>query len=104
MYDVDVLKVDVPDSATSDTAWKFTKLARAGYYFKKIESPNMKSKLNDGKTVIIVDESSLDPDTDIHTFAIQKLISVTPLSIDISSRVNFDELQNHLNNSHACKW
>ncbi len=103
MYDVDVLKIDVPDSATSDTAWKFTKLARAGYYFKEIASPNVKSKLNDGKTVIKVDESSLAPDTDIHTFAIQKLISVTPLSIDISSRVNFDDLQNHVNNSKISK-
>jgi len=100
MYDVDVLKIDVPASATPDTAWKFTKLARAGYYFKEIETPDLESKLNAGNTVIKIDESKLSPDTDIHTFAIQNLISVTPLSIDISSRVNFDDLQNHINNSN----
>lgn len=103
MFDVDVLKIDVPNSATSETAWKFTKLARAGYYFKKIEVPDMNSKLNDGSTVIKVDESDLDPDTDIHTFAIQNLISVTPLSIDISSRVDLVDLQNHINNSNNGK-
>jgi 5'-nucleotidase len=100
MYDVDVLKIDVPASATSDTAWKFTKLARSGYYFKEIETPNLECKLNAGNTVIKIDKSKLNPDTDIHTFAIQNLISVTPLSIDISSRVNFDDLQNHINNSN----
>lgn len=99
MQDVDVLKIDVPASATSDTAWKFTKLARAGYYFKEIENPNLECQLNAGNTVIKVDGSRLTADTDIHTFAIQKLISVTPLSIDLSSRVNFDDLHNHINNS-----
>lgn len=99
IHDVDVLKIDVPASATSATAWKFTKLARAGYYCKEIETPTNESPLNAGKTVIKVDESELTPDTDIHTFAIQNLISVTPLSIDISSRVNFDDLHNHINTS-----
>ena len=98
MHDVDVLKIDVPESATSDTAWKFTKLARSGYYFKEIETPSLECKLNAGSTVIKIDKSKLNPDTDIHTFAIQNLISVTPLSIDISSRVDFDDLQNHINN------
>lgn len=100
MQDVDVLKIDVPTSATSDTAWKFTKLARAGYYTKEIENPNLECQLNDGNTVIKVDGKKLTPDTDIHTFAIQKLISVTLLSIDISSRVNFNDLQDHINNSN----
>jgi len=99
MHDVDVLKIDVPASATSNTEWKFTKLARTGYYLKEIEPPNLNAKLNDGNTVIKVDENKLNPDTDIHTFAIQKLVSVTPLSIDMSSRVSFDDLRNHINNS-----
>ncbi len=98
VQDVDVLKIDVPDSATSDTAWKFTKLARSGYYFKEIINPNLECQLNAGNTVIKVDGSKLTQDTDIHTFAIQKKVSVTPLSIDISSRVNFDDLQNHIKN------
>ena len=100
MQDVDVLKIDVPDSATSDTAWKFTKLARASYYFKEIENPTLDCQLDAGNTVIKVDGSKLTADTDIHTLAIQKKISVTPLSIDISSRVNFDDLQNHITNSN----
>ncbi len=71
MYDVDVLKIDVPASATPDTAWKFTKLARAGYYFREMETPDLESKLNAGNTVIKIDASKLNPNTDIHTFAIQ---------------------------------
>jgi len=92
IHDVDVLKIDVPASATSETEWKFTKLARSGYYYKEMEAPGPESKLNAGNTVIKIDENNLTQDTDIHTFAIQKLISVTPLSIDISSRIDFDDL------------
>lgn len=91
--DVDVLKIDVPFEATSNTAWKMTKLARSGYYTKEIEDPGPETRLNEGRTVIKFNEKTLDPDTDIHAFAVQKVVSVTPLSIDLTSRVCLSGLE-----------
>ena len=51
------------------------------------------TNFGDGKTVIKIDRKTLDPDTDIYAIAIDKVISVTPLSLDLSSRVNLSDLQ-----------
>ena len=93
MKDVDALKIDVPEQATPETEWKLTKVARCGYYFKDFEKPDANPRFNDGKTKIIINEKQLEKDTDIHAFAIQKLISVAPISVDISSRVELEELK-----------
>lgn len=94
MKDVDVLKIDVPEQATKKTEWKFTKVAKCGYYFKEYEKPRKDSRLNEGKTTIQINENDLEKDSDIHVFAIQKLVSVAPISVDLSSRVEFNELRN----------
>jgi 5'-nucleotidase len=94
--DVDVLKIDIPDEASISTKWEFTTVAKSGYYFKEFDDPSLKSILGDGKTVIKVDESNLDQQSDIYAFSVKKVVSVTPLSLDLTSRINFDELKNCL--------
>ena len=91
--DVDVLKIDVPMDATPLTQWKITRLANSSYYFKDIEKPNALSKLGDCKTTIKIDKENLDPETDIHALAIDKIVSITPLSLDLSSRTDLPDLQ-----------
>jgi 5'-nucleotidase len=91
-----VLKIDVPNDATPLTEWKITKLAKTVYYSKVIENPTPGSKICDGKTVIEVDQESLDPDTDIYALAVDKIVSITPLSIDLTSRVLLSDLQEAL--------
>ncbi len=92
-HDVDVLKIDVPSDATPDTGWKITKLARSEYYVKDIDNPGLETRFDDGKTVIKFDENQIDPDSDIHALAIQGIVSVTPLSIDLTSRIGLPDLQ-----------
>ena len=91
--DVNVLKIDVPSGATPSTKWKITKLAKAGYYSRHIENATENSIICEGKTIIKIDEEKIDPETDIYAVAIDKLVSVTPLSVDLTSRVNPSELQ-----------
>lgn len=94
-HDVDVLKIDVPSDATPETEWKITRLARSEYYIKAFDNPGMQTRLDDGKTVISFDKSRIDPDSDIHALAIDRVVSVTPLSIDLTSRVGLSDLQQH---------
>jgi 5'-nucleotidase len=94
--DVNVLKIDVPGSATSLTYWKITKLAKVAYYVRRMEDANENSAINEGETVININKENLDPETDIYAVAIDKLVSVTPLSVDLTSRVKPSDLQETL--------
>lgn len=94
--DVNVLKIDVPDNATEQTEWKLTTLSRTAYYTKTIENPRVDSRICDFKTLINVDSDNLEVGSDIHALAVERVVSVTPLSIDLTSRVKFSELQSIL--------
>ena len=91
-FDVDVLKIDIPNDSTESTDWKITNLAKNIYYFWEIDDPSLNTRLGEGKTTIKVDEKTLSKNSDIYAFYTQKIISVTPISLDMTSRVSFDEL------------
>jgi len=95
-FDVDVLKIDVPDGATANTPWKLTKLARHVYYTRVFEKPTIESKIGDGILKIDLDVNELAAGTDIHAILIEKAVSVTPLSLDWTSRMDFDVFEKTL--------
>ena len=68
-------------------------MARSGYYYKEIENPGVDSPLNIGKTIIKFDEDTIDSNSDIYALAVERVVSITPLSNDLTSRVNFSDLQ-----------
>jgi 5'-nucleotidase len=94
--DVDVLKIDVPSDATPETPWRLTRLSRSQYYVP--QSPNRK-RLSQRVRVdfeIQFDEDKVEPDSDVYALRVAREVSVTPLSLDMTARVNFDELENRL--------
>lgn len=96
MPDVDVLKIEVPDSATTETGWKMTRLSRTSYYLKKHDNPSADSVISDFKTLINPQRDATEKDSDIYAMAVEKLVAVTPLSLDFTSRVDLQELQERL--------
>lgn len=90
--DVDVLKIDVPDSATKATEWRITNLAKSAYYQKAPELIRADSPVNTGETVINFDQKTIDRNSDIYALAIERVVSVTPLSNDLTSRVSLEDL------------
>lgn len=90
--DVDVLKIDIPETANERTPWRLTRLARQPYYSSVLSRPSLKSRISDAKTTIDLCPSSLVSGTDIHAFTNQQAVSVTPLSLDLTSRINFEEM------------
>ncbi len=95
--DVDVLKIDIPNNATSSTPWKLSNLAKTNYYTSYFEKPSLDCKLGDVKLKIDLDHEKLDPDSDIYIFAVEKCIPVTPISLDSTSRATLSSLQEILN-------
>ena len=91
--DVDVLKVDVPMSATLETPWEVTRISRKRYF-----EPVPPNRTSWDIPALIGYRLSNEPDrdrvdTDSYTLRIKKAVSVTPLSLDITSRVDLKEFE-----------
>jgi 5'-nucleotidase len=91
--DVDVLKVDVPSDATVDTPWQLTRISRQRYY--EPLSPVRASWAERG-IIGYREAGELDrepEDTDVYVLRKKRMVSVTPLSLDLTSRVDFADLE-----------
>lgn len=95
--DVDVLKVDVPWQATAATPWRITRQDRMSYY----------TPLRPGRGDPFVGPGSISMhvakgcysagDTDAYALG-HGIVSVTPLSLDLTSRVALSALASFLGN------
>lgn len=96
--DVDVLKVDLPMDATPETPWKLTRISRTRYY----EAVQPTRSAWDAPTRIpyrrLLDTQDV-PGTDAYTVRVEKQVSVTPMSLDMTSRVDMQALQEALTSS-----
>lgn len=90
--DVDLLKIDVPQEASPDTPWRLTRLSRERYWRTFLEDPGPHSKIDDTQVTIEIDESRLDATSDVFAVTVDKIVSVTPLSLDFTSRTGFEHI------------
>jgi 5'-nucleotidase len=94
--DVHLLKVDVPSNATLETPWEMTRQSMHRY-FEPL--PPMRSSWDHPARVGYRRATDLDkdrPDTDAYAILIKQVVSVTPISLDLTSRVNLDDLREFL--------
>lgn len=94
--DVDLLKVDVPSDATKETAWQMTRLSRRRYY---MPIPPERSSWDQPGTVGYKENASLEDereDSDVFVIRKKRLVSVTPLSLDMTARVDLAEFEKQL--------
>ena len=94
--DVRVLKVDVPSDATPETRWQVTRVSRQPYYLPQLaERPSwdVSGAVSYGEAVVAEGE---DPDSDVYVLRKKRMVSVTPISLDLTSRVGLDDLEKDL--------
>ncbi len=99
--DVDVLKVDIPSDATPETPWRLTRLSRSQYYVPL--SPE-RQHFDESVRVdfeIRFDEKLVEPDSDVYAVRVAREVSVTPLSLDMTARVDFGALERQLRSSDS---
>lgn len=92
---VDLLKVDVPEAATPDTAWEWTRLARQRYYdpvAPERESWSVPGTVGYKEAPPLEEEPK---DSDVFVVRNKRLVSVTPITLDMTSKVNFGKLDRH---------
>jgi 5'-nucleotidase len=92
-FDVDILKVDIPQDATRETPWVFTRQSRQRYYTPR---PAKRSLLSDRGPMgydIKYRPEDLEENSDLFALLVEKKVSVTPISLDMTSRTDFPTLQ-----------
>ncbi len=94
--DVDLLKVEVPTGATPETPWRVTRLARHRYYMPVPGRDTAWEEPYNIEGRPLVSPEEVAPDSDIYTLVFDHLVSVTPLSLDLTSRVDLQSLEKRM--------
>ncbi len=92
--DVDILKIEVPWEATEDTEWRMTRLSR-----RRVYSPTRPERVAGAGKLgykYELDASQAEPNSDVYVLLHEKKVSVTPMSLDMTSRIDLFSLQDDL--------
>lgn len=90
--DVDILKVEVPTDATPHTPWEVKRVSKARYYIPLAPPRNSWDIPGTLGYQLNPDLDHEGPDTDVYALRRQRIVSVSPLSLDLTSRVDFTDL------------
>ena len=91
--DAYLLKVDVPWDATVETPWQLTRVSTQRYYEPVIPS---RASWSEAGTMGYREIGNLEKEpegTDVYALRKERCVSVSPLSLDLTARVNFAELE-----------
>jgi 5'-nucleotidase len=92
--DVDVLNINVPAEASPMTPWRLTKASRERYFIPTTPDRSAGSTRPGYRSMQSLNH--IQRDTDIWTVQVDHLISITPLSLDLTARTHFDHLESEL--------
>lgn len=90
-FDVDVLKVEVPSDASPQTPWEVTRLSRQRYYDPV--PPKRSSWSEPAKVGYIERVKPAEENSDVYVLRQKRHVAVTPLSLDLTSRVDLAALE-----------
>jgi 5'-nucleotidase len=93
---VDILKIEVPSDATPETPWRMARVSRQRYY---VPLPSGRRSLGEQKGIgytRVINWDTLETDSDVRALAVERVVSVAPLTIDLTARVDLDELATDL--------
>jgi 5'-nucleotidase len=94
--DVDVMKVDVPAQATPDTEWRMTFVSRQRYIRNHPSPPEERGKWVQTTYETWIDKTRLEPGSDVWAVFVDGVVAVSPLSLDLTARVDLIALVKHL--------
>jgi 5'-nucleotidase len=94
--DMDVLKIEVPSDATEQTPWVMTKLSKLRFYLPTAPQRKVWSERGSTGYQQVPDTSTFAEDTDVHAVIVKRQVAVTPVSMDLTSRVLLEDLEKQL--------
>lgn len=93
-YDVNVINVNVPDTATPETPWRLTRLSRQRYFLPL--GPDRENGNGRPGYTVRADPHLVEPDSDVWALRVARMVSVTPLSLDMTARADFGAIEEQL--------
>jgi len=88
---VDIFKLDVPALAGPDTPWRITRVSRQPYWVSPVVVDEQGRKHLRGY-VRQVDADTLEPDSDIQAIAVDQVVSLSPLTTDLTAKVDLSQV------------
>ncbi len=89
---VDALSVNVPSTTEPSTPWRLTRLCR-----RRTLLPVPPDRTNGGGRLSFVEDiGQAQPDSDVWAVKVDRMVSLTPLSLDLTARVDFDAITSSL--------
>lgn len=93
---VQILKIAVPAQAIPETEWELTRLSLEHYYYP-LPLSRESWDIPEGITFNTVEDLSIyKPGSDTYTVLVDRKVAVTPLSLDMTANVYFEELEKTL--------
>lgn len=90
------LKVEVPRDATRDTPWKLARLDPENYYIPYLDRKGTWDDPYTLKANFRSDPENFTPGTDTYVAMVERKVAVTPLTLDMTARVDFDTFRDEL--------
>lgn len=94
--DVDILKLDVPVDATPETEWQITRLSRRRVYWPTRPERAAMQDMGSVGYHYDIDPSKAEPDSDVYAVMHAGIVSVTPISLDMTSRTDLFGLKQRI--------
>jgi 5'-nucleotidase len=94
--DVDILKVDYPLDVTMETPWKVTRISRRRVYWPTRPERVALNEMGKLGYRFDYDPSKAEPDSDVYVVLHEGHVSVTPVSLDMTSRTDLFRLRQML--------
>lgn len=91
-FDVEILKLDLPDGATPETPWRMTRLSRNRVYWPtRPERVSLKEMGRVGYAYNI-DPAQAEPDSDVYAVLHDGVVSLTPMTLDMTARIDLTQM------------
>jgi 5'-nucleotidase len=98
-HDVDALSINVPADARPDTPWRFTRISRRRF-FVPIAPDRAHGKGRPGYQPL-QNLGDIELDSDIWAVKVNGVVSVSPLSLDLTARIDLSGVGSYLRNKVA---
>jgi len=93
LTDVDIFKLDLPQSATLETPWRMTRLSRKRVYWPTVPDRTTSWSPQSLGYTMALNPTEAEPDSDVYAVFADQVISLTPMSLDMTSRLDLAALE-----------
>lgn len=87
----DLLNLNVPPQATVETGWRWTRVSRHSVFRSKVVTTRRGKRLEGYE--LNVAQDLVEPDSDIYVLYYDGVVSVTPMTVDLTARVQPEDLE-----------